>query len=323
MPLVTDTRPLALTARAGRPATSVLEIGLINNMSDGALESTERQFSQLLSAAAGTLPVRLSFYTLPEIARGSVARERIETRYRPLDTLRHGALDALIITGAEPRTAELGQEPYWQRLVELLDWAQSNVVSAVCSCLAAHAAVLHLTDIVRRPLAQKCCGVFEHEVDTEHWLTQRLSSPFPTPHSRWNDLDAEALRRGGYDLLAVSPTAGVNLFAKRQGDCHFVFWQGHPEYDDRSLLKEYQRDIARYLSGERDAYPSLPEGSFDAPVVECLRAYEQRARAARDSCPPSDFPFELAAAGLTNRWRAAAVQVYRNWLEWMTVTRGS
>jgi homoserine O-succinyltransferase/O-acetyltransferase len=319
MPLSIDMRPSAPTNRATDTPRSVLEIGLINNMPDGALEPTERQFSQLLAAAAGALPVRLSFYALPEISRAPAARKRLELGYSSLETLWHSNLDALIITGAEPRAPELPQEPYWGRLVEILEWSRSNVSSTIWSCLAAHAAVLHLDGITRRPLQQKCCGVFEHQIDANHAITRGVEPLAPTPHSRWNDLDGEALRRCGYDLLACSATAGVNLFAKRLGDCRLVFWQGHPEYDERSLLKEYQRDVSRYLTGERSAYPTLPQNYFAEPAAERLQDFERRALATRSPHLLSDFPLELAAAGLTNRWRPAAVQVYGNWLR--TVAR--
>ena len=46
-----------------------VNIGLLNNMPDLALISTERQLFELLNVAAGTLPVHLQFYTLPTIAR--------------------------------------------------------------------------------------------------------------------------------------------------------------------------------------------------------------------------------------------------------------
>ena len=36
-----------------------IEIGLVNNMPDAALQATERQFSSLLEAASGRLDVRL------------------------------------------------------------------------------------------------------------------------------------------------------------------------------------------------------------------------------------------------------------------------
>ena len=45
-------------------------IGLVNNMPDGALKTTERQFRELLCAAAGKMPLRLRIFSLPEALRG-------------------------------------------------------------------------------------------------------------------------------------------------------------------------------------------------------------------------------------------------------------
>ena len=58
----------------GQEATDgVLTIGLINNMPDGALQSTERQFMRLLTAAAGENRVRFHCLALPsEIGRAHV-----------------------------------------------------------------------------------------------------------------------------------------------------------------------------------------------------------------------------------------------------------
>ena len=46
-----------------------LDVGLINNMPDAALESTERQFIELLNAAASNVAVRLKLYSSPEVPR--------------------------------------------------------------------------------------------------------------------------------------------------------------------------------------------------------------------------------------------------------------
>ncbi len=283
-------------------------------MPDSALEATERQFSNLLAAAAGPLPVRLRFYSLPEIPRADAARARISGSYGELRQLWNGSLDALIVTGAEPRSPDLRQESYWDSLVELIEWSKANVASAVWSCLAAHAAVLHLDGVPRRALAQKCCGVFEHRVNTAHRLTRDLAAPTSAPHSRWNEVAPAALESCGYEILTVSEQAGVNLFAKQLGSL-FLFWQGHPEYDERSLLKEYQRDVARFLRGERDTYPTMPYGYFDAAITARLAQFEAQARDQRREALMSEFPFEAAAAKLVPGWRAGAVQFYRHWLQ--------
>ena len=65
-------------------------------------------------------------------------------------------MDALIITGAEPRAEAIcDEEPYWPALTRLIDWAEIGTISTLFSCLAAHAAVLHLDGIKRRPLPQE------------------------------------------------------------------------------------------------------------------------------------------------------------------------
>ncbi len=117
--------------------------------------------------------------------------------------------------------------------------------------------------------------------------------------------------RSGYEILTRSDIAGVDIFA-RQLESRFIFFQGHPEYDASSLQREYMRDLARFLSGERDSYPNIPVGYFDAATVAELEAFEQRARAKRDPMLAAELP------GLTLRpdiaAGAAANTIFRNWL---------
>ena len=67
-------------------------------------------------------------------------------------------LDGLIVTGTEPRAPLLQEEPYWPTLTKVVDWAEEHTVSTIWSCLAAHAAVLHLDSVQRRPLRKKHQG---------------------------------------------------------------------------------------------------------------------------------------------------------------------
>ena len=43
-----------------------------------------------------------------------------------------------------------------------------------------------------------------------------------------------------------------------------VYFQGHPEYAAISLLKECKREVNRYIAGERDSRPRVPENYFTA-----------------------------------------------------------
>src|SRR5205085_67987 len=133
------------------------------------------------------------------------------------------------------------------------------------SCLAAHAAVLHIDGIARCPLEEKRVGLFRCEIATPHGLLTNVSAPLRVVHSRWNELPEGALADNGYSILTHSAQAGVDAFVKKRKSL-FVFFQGHPEYDHRALLREYRRDVARFLRAERDSYPGMPCAYFD-PVA--------------------------------------------------------
>src|SRR5215475_8818974 len=116
MPLEIEAPTARRPARAAdrSPAgRAPIVIGLINNMPDAALHSTETQFRSLLSAAAGTQQVTLRFSSFPELPRAVEAREHIARDYWPIEELLTSPLDAFIVTGTEPRAARLSDEPYW------------------------------------------------------------------------------------------------------------------------------------------------------------------------------------------------------------------
>ena len=168
MPLLVDR---GSDPRFARAAAGCVEIGLVNNMPDTALEATERQFVALLEAASVDVRVRLRLFSLPGVPRSERGQRHVDKYYRGLRELPESGVDALIVTGAEPRAASLRNEPYWHWLAELIDWAEAHTVSAVWSCLAAHAAVLHLDGIGRHPLPDKCFGVYDCETAVGHPLT--------------------------------------------------------------------------------------------------------------------------------------------------------
>jgi homoserine O-succinyltransferase len=289
-----------------------LDIGLINNMPDAALDATVRQFRGLLGAAADGMDVRLTLYTLPEVPRTEFGRQQV-SGYSSIDDLWSRHLDGLIVTGAEPQAADLKDEPYWQSLTRVLEWAERNTYSTILSCLAAHAGILHIDGIARRPLGDKRFGVFECVPVSDHPLTVAAPSRLQMPHSRWNEVPEEALLACGYRVLTRSEDAGVDAFVKQRKSL-FVFFQGHPEYDAVTLLLEYRRDIGRFLRGERDTYPPLPHGYFDDETVEALTSLQERSLSDRREERLAEFPTALAAGRVTNNWRSTAEGLYRNWL---------
>jgi homoserine O-succinyltransferase/O-acetyltransferase len=299
---------------AQRAADAPLVIGLVNNMPDAALRTTERQFGDLISA--GNRPVTLRLFALPDVPRSEAGCAHIKEHYEEIDALYADGVDALIVTGTQPRSPNLTDEPYWASLAKLIDWAGENTVSTVWSCLAAHAAVLHLDGIKRQSFAEKLSGVFDCTKTAQHPLTAGVSALWPVPHSRYNDVPREPLVKAGYRILSQSHTAGVDTFV-RQDKSLFVLFQGHPEYDAGALQREYRADVARFLSGERQTYPNAPRHYFDDSLLAELDLFRARAEADRTVELMTSLPIDKADVNLTQSWRSPAHRIYANWLSYV------
>jgi homoserine O-succinyltransferase len=299
-----------------------IRIGLINNMPDAALRTTELQVRDLLSRAAGDLPVTLSVFSLPTVPRTDAGLRYVQEHHTPITELCAHGIEGLIVTGTEPRAAALEGEPYWPELAGLIRWSEENTISTVWSCLAAHAAVYLLDHIVRRPLLAKLIGVFECEKVADHPLTANGPERWPVPHSRNNELPEDALIRAGYRILSQSPQAGVDSFV-RKGKSLFVFLQGHPEYDATALFGEYRRDVRRYLTNQQDVYPEMPCGYFSAAATEALLMFRERALLERDARLLEDFPASAAGRDISASWRESATNLYSNWLSYISERRSS
>ena len=282
-------------------------------MGDEALKVTERQFGDLVNAGAGDIDVELRLFALEQTPRSPQALEYISARYEPATAAMDGGLDALIITGAQPRAACLGNEDYWDELTELIDWAKERTASTILSCLAAHVAVLHLDGVERRLLPEKCTGVFAFTAQRDHPFTGEQEGVRLIPHSRYNGLLRSDLERAGYQILTSSPAHGVDSFTKSFGS-QFVFLQGHPEYAPNSLAREYRRDMARYLQCKTDKRPPRPKGYFAAEAEAELDALELRAQDHPDRLPIEELTKIETLAPSRAEWRDAAVSFYRNWI---------
>jgi homoserine O-succinyltransferase len=296
-----------------RDRGTTIEIGLVNNMPDAALPATERQFAHLLAAASGRFDVRIHLLALGDVPRSKAMRDEMAGAYRDAGQVRAMGLDALIITGAEPVAPELAAEPYWRALAELIDWAEANTFSTILSCLAAHAGVLHLDGVARRPLRTKCSGVFKFDAVARHPLLAGLDKGLATPHSRKNGLDRQDLLERGYQVLAYRADVGVDVFVK-QRRALLVFLQGHPEYGDESLAREYRRDMGRFLQGAYERPPVIPASYFSPEVERQLEDFAARAQRERRPELMREYP-EAGALGPSEApWRAGAAQLYANWL---------
>jgi homoserine O-succinyltransferase/O-acetyltransferase len=292
-----------------------LHIGLLNMMPDAALEATERQFFRLVGESNQIAQFYMHPFTITNLPRSEKGRAHIEQYYETFDQIKQAGLDALIITGANVLGPELSTQPFWQPLIDVIDWAYENVTSTLCSCLATHAVLEFRYGQKRRPLGFKRWGVYSHRVVTRtHPLIVGVNTRFDVPHSRFNQIDRSQFDAAGLPVLVESQTAGVHL-ATSADQLRLIFFQGHPEYDSISLLKEYKREVIRFINGDISEYPPFPENYFSLQRQAILDEYRIAViRARQKSAPMPAFPETLIRRDLDNTWHDTAEAIINNWI---------
>jgi len=292
-----------------------LHIGLLNMMPDAALAATERQFFRLVSSSNTISQFYMHPFTLPEIERGEDARQHIEKFYEPLEAIRQQGLDALIVSGANVTRPNLAEEVFWEPLIDVIGWAEEHVTSTLCSCLASHAVLQFRYGQKRHGLATKRWGVFSHEVvDPSHPLVSDINTHFDVPHSRFNEVTADQFHEAGLPVLVEGKEPGVQLAVSPDG-FRMVFFQGHPEYDVISLLKEYKREVGLFIDGKIKTYPPCPEHYFDLYSRAVLEEFQGYVEASLSSnAPLPEFPEQLLLSRLRNTWHDSGEAVVGNWV---------
>lgn len=301
--------------RAERQDVRELHIGLLNMMPDAALQATERQFMRLVGSCNRIAQFFVHPFTIEGVDRAGEAREHVERYYENLEELQEAGLDALIITGANVTEADITQERFWEPMTEVMDWAYENVTSTLCSCLASHGAFMHYHGVMRNHLPEKQWGVYSHRVVNDpHPLVSSINTRFDAPHSRFNDVSREQMEAAGLHVLVAGEEPGVLLSVSPDG-LRFAYFQGHPEYDMVSLMKEYKREISRYLRRERTDYPPFPDHYFSDQAKATLETYRDallEADSAGKAIP--EFPEAEVIAALDNTWTDTGKALYNNWL---------
>jgi homoserine O-succinyltransferase len=288
---------------------------LVNNMPDSAFVATEEQFLGLLDAASGKQSVEVRRATMDGVPRGEQAAARIAAEYLPLTCIRQDPPDVLIVTGANPLALHIEDEPYWSELEDLLTWGRTEVPTMLLSCLSAHAALVVYDGLERRLLEAKCTGVFPQTAEPTHPLAAGLVPPIVLPHSRLNTVEVGDLVAAGYRLALHSDAVGWSVATKMVDHSQVVLVQGHPEYGPTSLLREYLRDVRRYVHHERDEVPRLPGDCVAPDDWAALEELHRRVIGGeRDPALLETFDFDQAGARAPWSWRTTAIRLYENWL---------
>ena len=291
-----------------------MTVGLLNLMPDAALRATDRQFIRMVSAYAGSADIRVFPFTLAAEHRGEAARRHVEDHYVEFESLQVSGLDALIVTGANPTHHHLAREVFWSGLIDVFDWARINVHGVLCSCLATHVVMGHYQGIERTRLPSKRWGVYSHRLlFDDHPLSRGVSSPVDAPHSHWYDLTRDQMESAGARVLLESDQAGVHMAVSH--DDFYIFFQGHPEYEEISLLKEYKREVGRFHRGESTEYPPLPEHYFKQGAAARLGEYREKLVLAKNAgVEPPDLPESSVFPTGVGTWTEPGKIIYRNWL---------
>ena len=178
--------------------------------------------------------------TLKELVRGPEGQAHVDKYYKAFEQIKNDGLDALIITGANVTGSELSEQPFWEPLNEIVDWAYENVTSTLCSCLATHAVLQFRYQQKRKPLSEKKWGVYPHRVtDQKHPLVSGVNTRFDVPHSRFNEVYRDQFEAAKLKILVESEESGVHLAVSEDG-FRIVCFQGHLDYDSISWLIDYK-----------------------------------------------------------------------------------
>ena len=292
-----------------------LHIGLLNMMPDAALAATERQFFRLIGESNPIAQFYVHPFTLDGIPRSEKAKDYIKQYYDSFENIKEMGLDALIVTGANVSGSQLSNQPFWDPLIEVFDWAWDNVTSTLCSCLATHAVMEFHYKQKRTLQSDKIWGIFPHHVvNNKHPLINDTNTRFDVPHSRWNAVSREQFEAAKLKVLVTSDTGMVHLATSPDGFRHILF-QGHPEYDTISLLKEYKREILLFLNNKLSEPPPFPVdymGTFEKAILNEYRFRCEQNISNNIALP--EFPESLIKHDIDNTWHDTAVEVVGNWM---------
>ena len=265
--------------RATQQDMRPLQICILNLMPKK--EDTELHLLRMLSNTP--IQLNVTFMRMSSHRAAHTSANHLHKFYYTFDELKERHFDGLIITGAPVEKLEYEEVDYWPELCRVFEWSKTNVFSTFHICWAAQAGLYYHYGLQKVLLKEKLFGIYDHKVNHRREpLVRGFDDYFKYPHSRYTEVPASSIHAcRKLTVLAESKEAGVLLCIAHEGRQVFVF--GHGEYDRYTLRDEYERDIAAGID------TALPKNYF-----------------------PNDDPKEKPL--LT--WRAAAQEIYSNWINY-------
>lgn len=238
--------------RAATQDIRPMEVGILNLMPNKI--ETEVQILRLLSNTP--LQINVNLIRVDKLAPKHTPQSHMDAFYHDFSAIADKKYDGLIVTGAPLAHLPYEEVKYWDKMTEILEWAQRNVQSTLYLCWAAHAAMYHFYGVQRKLRETKLSGVFEHKaLDPYNELLRGFDPLFYAPHSRFGYIDAKQYN-GVEGLHVIAESAEAGPYAIASDDKRMVFVTGHPEYDPETLHDEYFRDL------QADLNPGIPANYF-------------------------------------------------------------
>lgn len=298
-------------------ARSCVRIGIVDLISLRPESMTRRVFSEAVLGAASQAEcaVEISVFGIDPLGSADA-----------VDWSALASMDALIVSGSEPTTAEISTEPCLAIIDRMLREC-SGATSLLFSCQSAHAALHLMYGLRRYRLAQRSHGAFDHWVHTPASellgaspapgtamaLVEGLTTPVRVPHSRWNEMTSADLRAAGVTVLLDSEEAEWHLATGSDGLRH-VFIQGHPEYLCDTMAREYRRDLRRWLADASRPFPDIPQRYFPRDTEEWLLDHAVRVRTTFDPTLLDNFPLPADFTEVATDWSSHSTLFFANWI---------
>ena len=264
-------------SQADRQDIRPLRIALLNLMP--LKIQTENQFARLI----GATPLQIEFTLIRMSAHQTknTAASHMEEFYRTFNMVRDEKFDGLIITGAPIEHLDFEEVTYWDEMVKVMNWTQTNVHSTFGVCWGGMAMINHFHGIQKHMLNKKAFGCFRHQnIAPSSPYLRGFSDDFVIPVSRWTEMHEDEIKEAfGLKVLLRSEETGPCLVEDLAHNALYIF--NHFEYDSTTLKQEYDRDVA---NGTETNVP----GNYY----------------------PQDDPNLVPQ----NRWRSHAHLLYGNWI---------
>ncbi|HPJ01005.1 MAG TPA: homoserine O-succinyltransferase, partial [Enterococcus sp.] len=205
---------------------------------------TEIQLLRLISQSP--LQIDVDFLKLVSHTHKNTSPNHLSKFYLSFEEIKNTCYDGLIITGAPVETLPFEEVDYWQELVKVMDWSQTNTTSVIHICWGAQAGLYHHYKVEKIQYEQKLFGIYPQRLNISHRLFRGFDDIFMGPQSRYTGIDESQIQEEQLRIVAANDEIGATILIST--DDHNIFLLGHFEYDTDSLQREYLRDQQRGLA---------------------------------------------------------------------------